>query len=121
MPVYSDKYNLGASLNLAAILSNDSYLPKELMASIDTAFGGQWLKNALQFGLIQQNGEKLFEQLLGHQGLLIENTLEQLITRGKRSASSSEERDEEKPKNILRNIFKKVRPCSILIPQQSDG
>jgi hypothetical protein len=120
MPVYSDKYNLGASLNLAAILSNDSYLPKELMASIDTAFGGQWLKNALQFGLIQQNGEKLFEQLLGHQGLLIENTLEQLLTRGKRSASS-EERDEEKPKHILRNIFKKVRPCLILILQQSDS
>jgi hypothetical protein len=107
LPVYSDKYNLGASLNLAAILSNDSYLPKEVMASIDTAFGGQWLKNALQFGLIQDNGEKLFEQLLGHQGLLIENTLEQLITRGKRS-SSSEERDEEKPKQILRSIFKKL-------------
>ena len=34
---------------------------------------------------MQQNGEKLIEQLLGHQGLLIENTLEQLLTRGKRS------------------------------------
>lgn len=105
---YSQKYNIGASLNLGAILSNDSYLPKELMASIDTAFAGQWLKNALQFGLMQQNGEKLIEELLGHQGLLVENTLEQLLTRGRRSSVSSEERDEDKPKTILRSIFKKV-------------
>jgi hypothetical protein len=106
LPFYSTKYNLGASLNLGAILSNDSYLPKELMASLDTAFAGQWLKNAIQFGMIQQNGEKLIEKLLGHQGLLVENTLEQLLTRGQRS-SSSEER-EEKPKSILRSIFKKL-------------
>jgi hypothetical protein len=81
------------------------------MASIDTAFGGEWLKNFLQFGLIQQNGEKLFEQLLGHQGLLVENTLEKLIIRGKRNSASSEssEESEEKPKTILRNLFKKVR------------
>ena len=111
MPVYSQKYNLGASLNLGAILSNDSYLPKELMAGIDTAFAGQWLKNALQFGMVQQNAEKLIEKLLGHQGLLVENTLEQLLTRGQRQSSSqesSEERDQEQPKSILRNLFKKV-------------
>jgi len=114
LPVYSTKYNLGASLNLGAILSNDSYLPKELMASLDTAFAGQWLKNALQFGLIQQNGEKLIEKLLGHQGLLVENTLEQLLTRGQRQTSqeererSSEELDQEKPKSVLRSIFKKL-------------
>ncbi len=125
LPIYSTKYNMGASLNLAALLSNDSYLPKELMASLDTAFAGQWLKNALQFGMIQQNGEKLIEKLLGHQGLLVENTIEQLLTRGQRSSSfkSQEERDEEReeePKSILRSIFKKVSFSSFRLNQRAN-
>jgi hypothetical protein len=107
---YSQKYNAGVSLNLGTILTNDSFLPKELMAGIDTALGGQWHKNVFQFGAIQQNGEKLVERLLGHQGLLIEKTLEQLLTRGKRSSSSSasNEQDDVQPRSYLRQLYNKL-------------
>jgi hypothetical protein len=42
--IYSDFYQTGATLDLAALFSNDSFLPKELSAAFESVFAGSWTK-----------------------------------------------------------------------------
>lgn len=104
MQTYDQKRSIGATFEYASIMTNDSYIPKELMASVSSIFMGHWNKHLAQIGFVQQNGEELIEKLLGSEGLLTENSLEQLFVRGKRSSKSSEE----EPRNLLKSIFQKL-------------
>jgi hypothetical protein len=86
---YDEDWDVGTSLNLGVIFGNDSFIPKEAMASLGTLVRGEWNKFIAQIGFVQQNTENLIEKLLGHQGLLVEKSFEQLITRGRRALADT--------------------------------
>jgi len=100
---YDEDLDIGASLNLGVIFGNDSFIPKEAMASLGTLARGEWNKFVAQIGFVQQNTENLIEKLLGHQGLLVDKSFEQLITRGRRALA-----DQQNPSGYLRTLFQKV-------------
>ncbi|GMT06779.1 hypothetical protein PENTCL1PPCAC_28953, partial [Pristionchus entomophagus] len=96
--LYNEENKSGASLNWATIFSNDSVLPKEVMASLETTFSGQWNKYLAQIGITQNNIDqvlyKIWEQV-------DQKGLEEVIVRGKRSATF-------KPTEMLRGLFSKL-------------
>jgi hypothetical protein len=100
MPMYNQEEKMGATIRLGAMMTNTSYLPTELMAGLDTIFMGDWVKNALQMGIVQRDIEPVVERVL--RGLL-SRPIDELVVRGKRSASSGF-----RPAEILRELFTKL-------------
>uniref|UniRef100_A0A1I7XU41 Vitellogenin domain-containing protein n=1 Tax=Heterorhabditis bacteriophora TaxID=37862 RepID=A0A1I7XU41_HETBA len=103
--MFSNEFESGAALNWAALFSNDSILPKEIMASIDSLIGGQWNKNLAQVGIFQHNIDTVLHKLLQK---VEESGLEQLVVRGKRSTVF-------RPADMLRSLFEKLH----ITPRQS--
>ncbi|GMT05795.1 hypothetical protein PENTCL1PPCAC_27969, partial [Pristionchus entomophagus] len=100
--LYNEENKSGATLNWAALFSNDSVLPKEVMTTLETTFAGQWNKYLAQIGFSQNNIDqvlyKIWEQV-------DQKGLEEVIVRGKRSATF-------KPTEILRGLFSKLSVVS---------
>ncbi|KAF8354771.1 hypothetical protein PRIPAC_96394 [Pristionchus pacificus] len=95
--VYNEENKNGASLNWAALFSNDSVLPKEVMTTLETAFAGQWNKYLAQVGFQQHNIDQVFYKLLEK---VEKSGLEEVLVRGKRSSF--------KPTDVLSGIFSKL-------------
>ncbi|KAF8354420.1 hypothetical protein PRIPAC_96043 [Pristionchus pacificus] len=95
--VYNEENKNGATLNWAALFSNDSVLPKEVMTTLETAFAGQWNKYLAQVGFQQQNIDQVLYKLLEK---VEKSGLEEVLVRGKRSSF--------KPTEILRGLFSKL-------------
>nr|Q94637.2 RecName: Full=Vitellogenin-6; Short=OTI-VIT-6; Contains: RecName: Full=VT3; Contains: RecName: Full=VT2; Flags: Precursor [Oscheius tipulae]AAB49749.2 vitellogenin [Oscheius tipulae] len=100
----------GATLNWATIFSNDSVLPKEITASLETVFGGEWNKYLAQIGLYQNNLDSVLSKLLQK---VEETGLEQLVVRGKRSSSFF------RPAEMLRSLVESLRISHRQVPAMS--
>ncbi|CAI4220679.1 unnamed protein product, partial [Auanema sp. JU1783] len=97
--LFNNEYMTGASLNWASLFTSDSILPKEIMASLDSVFGGEWNKYLAQVGLYQNNMDVILNKMIRK---IEETGLETLVVRGKRSATF-------RPAELLRTIAQKLR------------
>jgi HEAT repeat protein len=95
--MYNKEQKIGGALKMGMMLTNQSYLPAEIMAGIDTVFMGDWVKNLLSVGIVQRDVEPVIESLLRS---TMGRGLEGILTRGKRSASG--------PGQVLRQLFQKL-------------
>ncbi|KAF8353577.1 hypothetical protein PRIPAC_95200 [Pristionchus pacificus] len=95
--VYNEENKNGATLNWAALFSNDSVLPKEVMTTLETAFAGQWNKYLAQVGFQQHNIDQVLYKLLEK---VEKSGLEEVLVRGKRSSF--------KPTEVLSGLFSKL-------------
>lgn len=98
LPYYHNYHKVGLTLDLAAIFTKDSILPRELMASTDTLIYSHWKKHAAQLGFIQYNFEQLLEKLIRN---IEEKNIDEVVVRGKRSVSF-------RPDELLRSLYKKL-------------
>ena len=98
--LYDNEYLTGASLNWAVLFANDSVLPKEVMASLDSVFAGEWNKYLAQIGFAQQNIDQVLYKLLQK---LDDNeySMDEFVVRGKRSSAL-------KPAEALRKLMEKM-------------
>ncbi|KIH69020.1 von Willebrand factor type D domain protein [Ancylostoma duodenale] len=88
----------GTSLTMHNLFTKDSVLPKELITSLDTIFGGEWYKHFLQLGVSQQNVDEILNKLLRR----FENMdMEKFVVRGKRSTLYA-------PTEIFKRIYEKL-------------
>ncbi|EPB71152.1 hypothetical protein ANCCEY_09758 [Ancylostoma ceylanicum] len=88
----------GTSLSMHNLFTKDSMLPKELLASLDIIFGGEWYKHFLQLGVSQQNVDEILNKLVRK----IEHMdMEQLVVRRKRSTLYA-------PSEIFKRIYEKL-------------
>lgn len=90
----------GVTTNWATLFSNDSILPKEVTASLDSVFGGEWNKYLAQLGLVQNNLDVVLAKILQK---VEETGIEQLVVRGKRSSSFF------RPADMLRSLIESLR------------
>lgn len=97
--LYSSKYYTGASINWAALFTNNSMLPSELSASLDTVLAGQWNKYLAQIGMSQKNIDQVLYQLIDR--LDESESWDEVVVRGKRSASM-------RPAEVLRQLMQKM-------------
>uniref|UniRef100_A0A1I7X9X0 Vitellogenin domain-containing protein n=1 Tax=Heterorhabditis bacteriophora TaxID=37862 RepID=A0A1I7X9X0_HETBA len=97
--MFSSDYETGAAINWAALFSNDSILPKEVMASVDSLLGGQWNKYLIQVGFLQHNLDLVLNSILQK---IEESGVEQLVVRGRRSTVF-------RPTELLRSLYQKLR------------
>ncbi|CCD63027.1 Vitellogenin-5 [Caenorhabditis elegans] len=74
LPLFNSEWLSGVQFDFATIFEKNAFLPKEVQASFETVFGGNWNKYFAQVGFSQQN----FEQV-------ILKTLEKLSLYGKQS------------------------------------
>ncbi|KAJ1370298.1 hypothetical protein KIN20_031989 [Parelaphostrongylus tenuis] len=88
----------GSTLSLQTLFTKDSALPKDLLASFDTLFGGEWNKYFAQIGFSQQNIDESLSKLL-HK--FEDANMEQFVVRGKRSTSY-------RTTDILKTIYEKL-------------
>ncbi|KAF8354017.1 hypothetical protein PRIPAC_95640 [Pristionchus pacificus] len=95
--IYNEENKNGATLNWAALFSNNSVLPTEVMTSLETAFAGQWNKYLAQIGIHQHNIDQVLYKILEK---VEKSGLEEVLVRGKRSSF--------KPTEILRGLFSKL-------------
>lgn len=64
VPLYSKLLDVGMTFDFSTVFGNDSALPQELVASMNTLIGGDWKKNLLQLGFSQQNLDKILNVLI---------------------------------------------------------
>ncbi|EGT30573.1 hypothetical protein CAEBREN_25808 [Caenorhabditis brenneri] len=74
LPLFNSEMLSGVQFDFATIFEKNAYLPKEIQASMESVFGGNWNKYLAQVGFSQQN----FEQV-------IIKALEKLSAYGKQS------------------------------------
>ncbi|CAI2356818.1 unnamed protein product [Caenorhabditis sp. 36 PRJEB53466] len=55
IPMFSQNAYSGAQFDFAAVFEKNSFLPKDLHASLDSVFGGNWYKYLAQIGFSQQH------------------------------------------------------------------
>ncbi|VDL71114.1 unnamed protein product [Nippostrongylus brasiliensis] len=91
-------HKYGVLFDMHSLITKDSILPKELLTSLDTIFGGEWYKHFLQLGFSQQNIDEILNKLL-HK--LQESDMEHLVVRGKRSSIYH-------PAELFRSIYEKL-------------
>ncbi|PIO56040.1 hypothetical protein TELCIR_22566 [Teladorsagia circumcincta] len=63
LPMFKEEIMTGVNMDFATIFGKNSVWPKELMVKLDTVFSGMWNKYLFQFGITQQNIEKILEKL----------------------------------------------------------
>jgi HEAT repeat protein len=95
--MYNKEQKIGGAIKMGMMLTNQSYLPAEIMAGLDTVFMGDWVKNLLSVGIVQRDVEPILENLLRS---TMGRGLEGILTRGKRSAAG--------PGQVLRQLFQKL-------------
>jgi hypothetical protein len=71
--------------SFAALFSNDSSLPTEIMMQLDAAFRDHFIPAYQQFGIHQQDIEQLVRKLYERIGT---QPMNEILTRGKRSTLS---------------------------------
>ncbi|CAJ0581205.1 unnamed protein product, partial [Mesorhabditis spiculigera] len=91
------KLDLGLSVDMASIFTNESILPAELLANFDSLFAGQWNKHLGQIGLTQQNLDRVLYSLINKYDKSEESST---ITRGMRSS---------KVNNILKELASEMK------------
>ncbi|CAJ0581764.1 unnamed protein product, partial [Mesorhabditis spiculigera] len=91
------------SIELSSVFSNNSMLPKELMASVDALFAGHWNKNFLQIGATQKGLDRVLRNVLPKVASI--RSIDDVVTRGKRSIFES-------PKQMLQGLFEKLNIVS---------
>ncbi|CAJ0957633.1 unnamed protein product, partial [Mesorhabditis belari] len=106
--IYSEMLLSSGSIELSTVFSNDSVLPKELMASMDALLAGYWNKNFLQVGITQQGLDRVLRENMPKVESI--RSIDDVITRGKRSFF-------EQPKQLLQGLFNKL---SIVTRRRSD-
>ena len=97
-PFYDEENKMGGAFDWSLLFSNDSVLPKEIQASLDGVIAGQWNKYLASAGVSQQNVDQLLYKLIKK---IDEQGIEEILVRGKRSASF-------RPSDILRGLFTKL-------------
>ncbi|KAE9553920.1 hypothetical protein FO519_002846 [Halicephalobus sp. NKZ332] len=97
----SQIHDLLTQFNLATVFGNDSYLPKEIMASMDLLVTGRLQQNFYQTGLHTQDLEQLVERLYSS---LQSKSFDEIVTRGRRSLT-----EEYNPLNMLKNLYNKMQ------------
>lgn len=97
MPLFSETFQLGATFDFASILSNDSVLPKEVLASLDSVYGGQWNKYFAQIGFTQQSIDRLLYKLLNK---FEKSGKIETVVRGRRVSV--------RPAELLRSLMEKM-------------
>uniref|UniRef100_A0A1I7TAZ9 Vitellogenin domain-containing protein n=1 Tax=Caenorhabditis tropicalis TaxID=1561998 RepID=A0A1I7TAZ9_9PELO len=82
LPFFAQNAFSGAQFDFAAIFEKNSFLPKDLSASLDTVFGGNWNKYFAQVGFTQQHMDQYIYKILNKlQSLEKESTT---VVRGRR-------------------------------------
>lgn len=98
---HSDKYDRDFGIDLGMIMSNSSYLPRKLAATLNLNSHSQWLKHLLTVGVSQKGAQHWLKQLYSKRGP-IERSLDDILRRSPRSAKT------QSPKNELKRIFEKL-------------
>ncbi|KHJ95199.1 hypothetical protein OESDEN_04858 [Oesophagostomum dentatum] len=88
----------GVSMTMHNLFTKEGVLPKELLTTIDTIFGGEWYKHFLQLGISQQNVDEILNKLLRK---FEDMDMEQLVVRGKRSVFYA-------PTEIFKRLYEKL-------------
>ncbi|KAK5982851.1 Lipoprotein amino terminal region [Trichostrongylus colubriformis] len=101
LPMFKEEIMTGANMDFATIFGKNTVWPKELMVKLDTVFSGMWNKYLFQFGITQQNIEKILN-MLSDKLMRMEKTTNTVV-RGRRIRESL---------NLLKDIAKKlgIRP-----------
>ncbi|EFO82256.1 hypothetical protein CRE_00509 [Caenorhabditis remanei] len=73
LPLFVQNAFSGAQFDFAAIFEKNSFLPKDLHASLDAVFGGNWIKYFAQIGFSQQNMDQYLYKLSKSSSLLRRN------------------------------------------------
>ncbi|KAF1747899.1 hypothetical protein GCK72_024365 [Caenorhabditis remanei] len=82
LPLFVENSNSGAQFDFAAVFEKSSVLPKDLHASLDAVFGGNWNKYFAQIGFSQQYMDQyLYKALQKLESLEKESTT---VVRGRR-------------------------------------
>uniref|UniRef100_A0A914CNF1 Vitellogenin n=1 Tax=Acrobeloides nanus TaxID=290746 RepID=A0A914CNF1_9BILA len=97
----SNWHEFGSLLTFASIFSNDSYLPKEIMASLDKMMDGRLIQNNWQLGVHMQELEQLTARLAQN---IESKGFDDIIIRGRRSLAS-----EYNPVEMLKSLFNKLQ------------
>ncbi|CAD6187530.1 unnamed protein product [Caenorhabditis auriculariae] len=84
LPFFSEEALSGAQFDMAAIFGKNSVLPKELTASLDSVFGGNWNKYLVQMGFSQNNLDQIVMKALNK---LQKMDSEKTVVRGRRVQS----------------------------------
>jgi len=90
-------------LSFARIYSNDSGLPKELMAQLDASFLEHFIPNFAQIGMHQQNADQVISKLFDHIG---SHTVDEILVRGRRSTMQRMAAD---PIQTMKQMFERLR------------
>ncbi|GMT07088.1 hypothetical protein PENTCL1PPCAC_29262, partial [Pristionchus entomophagus] len=99
--LYNEQIASGASLNWAALFSNDSVLPKEISGNHETLLNGQMYKHLAQIKMTQHNIDQLLAKLIREN----RKELEEIVVRGKRASGF-------KPDQLLRELSSKLNIVS---------
>ncbi|CAD5232611.1 unnamed protein product [Bursaphelenchus xylophilus] len=92
-----------SAFTFSSILSNDSYIPKDLQLSVDALINRHLLPIFAQYGIRQQNIEKVVDQLLQK---LVDQPTDKILVRGRRSAM---QKMVNSPVQTLKSIFDQLK------------
>ncbi|GMT35754.1 hypothetical protein PFISCL1PPCAC_27051, partial [Pristionchus fissidentatus] len=97
---YSKEYLSGASMTWSQLFSNESIIPSEISASLDTLVGGEWYSHLAEIGFSQENIHAIVSRLYQ---LVKENEdeIEEIMVRGKRSSTL-------RPVEMLKSLMGKM-------------
>lgn len=110
----SQKYRMGANINLGSIYTNKSPIPRVLAADVSANFLGMWNNHLFTYGIVNTNMEGLLQKYLGNRGYWNEMDLEDVLIRNPRSASQS-------PKQVLKKLWQKLKTVQRNLPNQPEG
>ncbi|KAK6060403.1 von Willebrand factor type D domain protein [Cooperia oncophora] len=101
LPLFKEEIMTGVNVDFATIFGKNTVWPKELMVKLDTVLSGMWSKYFFQFGISQQNIEKILNKLT--QKLMKMEKTTNTVVRGRRIRESL---------TLLKDIAKKldIRP-----------
>uniref|UniRef100_A0A914XQ29 Vitellogenin domain-containing protein n=1 Tax=Panagrolaimus superbus TaxID=310955 RepID=A0A914XQ29_9BILA len=92
-------HELATQLNFAALFSNDSSFPKEIMTTMNLLANNRMIPNTYQLGMHTQNAEHFIERLYNSMN---EKDLDQLLVRGRRSIA-------EESVNFLKGLYNRMK------------
>jgi len=96
---HSQFHEIASQFNFAALFSNDSRLPKEIMATVNLLSNSRMVPNTYQLGIHTQDIEQLFERLYN---AVDSKTFDDIVTRGRRSIT-------EESVNFLKGIYNRMK------------
>jgi hypothetical protein len=95
-------HELASQLNFGVIFSNDSRLPKEIMATMNLLSNNRLIPNTYQFGMHQQNIEQFIERLFN---AIESKDVDEILVRGRRSIA-------EESVNFLKGLYNRMKIAS---------